>query len=261
MVLSASQLTTCCSAPTIPAARGSIPSTRIFRILIPTTPHQVPVHLAVQNELVAHAYGRFSANEHLRRSRLRIDALKPGEVEKLTSMRAVGNRHIHERVVIEPELDKRAAPAELKRSTHGHVVDALSPVDVVRARATSVSRCSIQLQDQVANGVEDLNRLAFWELTVTTNDLEVVWWRLRWLFRGNLRGLCGRDLGWRVGGRRCRQLKEVAVVVDEVFEERVVYSSRRERVITVRVELPSCAEAVGLQLDVPNPADVYTHTQ
>ena len=156
-------------------------------------------------------------------------------------MRAVGNRHAHGRVVVEPELDRRAAPAQLKRSAHGHVVDTLRPVDVVRARAASVSRCSVQLQDQVANGVEDLNRLAFWELTVTTNDLEVVWWGLRWHF--------GRPFSHnRLGGRNCRffcrQLKEVAVVVDEVLKERVVYSSKGESFATVRIELPRGAEAV-----------------
>ena len=173
-------------------------------------------------------------------------------------MRTIGNRHAHGRVVVEPELDRRAAPAQLKRSAHGHVVDALRPVDVVRARAASVSRCSVQLQDQVANGVEDLNRLAFWELTITTNDLEVVWWRLRWHL--------GRPFSHnRLGGRNCRffcrQLKEVAVVVDEVLKERVVYSSKGESFATVRVELPRGAEAVGLQLDVHNIRHIYTHKQ
>ena len=59
----------------------------------------------------------------------------------------------------------------------------------------------------------------------------------------------------------CGQLKEVAVVEDEILEERVVYSSRRERVITVRVELPRGAEAVGLKADVLNICHVYIHKQ
>ena len=50
-------------------------------------------------------------------------------------------------------------------------------------------------------------------------------------------------------------------MIDEVLKESVVYSSKGESIITVRVELPRGAEAVGLQLDVHNIRHIYTHKQ
>ena len=180
-------------------------------------------------------------------------------------MRAVRNRHAHIRLVVEPELDRRAPPVVVTINAHGHVVDARRPFDVVRARAIRIARFAVQLHHQIAGGIEDLDGRVLCQSVVTTHDLQVVWWRLRWGFRGRN---C-RSLGWllsgnnrlrrRLGRLLCGQLKEVAVVEDEILEERVVYSSRRERVITVRVELPRGAEAVGLKADSFNICHVYIH--
>ena len=81
-----------------------------------------------------------------------------------------------------------------------------------------------------AGRVEALDDRVLCLSVVTTHDLQVVWWRLRWGFRGrNCRSLSrllsgNNGLRRRLGRLLSGQLKEVAVVVDEVLKERIVYS-------------------------------------